>query len=291
MVLTATGVLMGCTRSRNSGPQREAKSFFDEIERGDVAAAKEMIAKEPSLLKETDQHGFTPLMRAVSSMERSRELVQALIQAGADVNARTGEDYTALHMVVDVNGPTGHGEIPSQLVGLLVDAGAHLEIRQHWGWTPLMRAVLEGTADELRALVDAGGELNKRFPDHTLPEFLAGRTTLMAAIGFPENTRILVDAGADVLATDDHGDNVLEYAERRLADARGRDAASRASLRDEFSKLFDEIVDEMVRDGLASDTEREKLREDMLGRVLEHDYCKVVEECIEIIKEAMDRTR
>ena len=76
--------------------------------------------------------------------------------------------------MIDVNGPTGTGKMPEQIAKLLVNAGADVEIQQHWGWTPLMRAAVEGTPDELQAIVDVGGDVNKSFPSDTLPEFLDG---------------------------------------------------------------------------------------------------------------------
>ena len=146
--LLAVLALVGCdapVRSTNT------TTFYQAIEDGDVRIVRKMIAREPSLLHENDEYGFTPLMRAVSSMERTPRLVKTLIDAGADVNTKTDEGYTALHMMIDVNGPTGTGKMPEQIAKLLVDAGADVEVRQHWGWTPLMRAAVEGTPDELQA--------------------------------------------------------------------------------------------------------------------------------------------
>jgi hypothetical protein len=214
--LLAVLALVGCdapVRSTNK------TTFFQAIDDGDVRIVRKMLAREPSLLHENDEYGFTPLMRAVSSMERAPRLVKCLIDAGADVNTKTDEGYTALHMMIDVNGSTGTGKVPEQIAKLLVDAGADVEVRQHWGWTPLMQAAVEGTPDELQALVDVGGDLNKLFPTDTLPEFLDGRTTLMATIGEPAKTQIMIDAGANLLAIDAHGQTVLEYARQCLAEA------------------------------------------------------------------------
>lgn len=279
---------MGCAREERQ-PLPPEKALFDAIEQGDIAAVKRMLAEAPGLLEETDEYGHTPLMQAVDSPERCPELVQTLLEAEADVNARTEEGYTALHMIADA--PRDSAEMPSRLARLLVDAGADLEARQHWGWTPLMRAVVEGSADELGALVDAGAELNNQFPCHTLPEFLRGRTTLTAAIDRPEKTRILVDAGVDVSARDAHGQTALEYARQCLADARKSHLDPKTSFRELMAKLIDESLKDMARNGLASDDGIEKLRKRMLSSIPEYDYCKAVEDSIRIVEEAMGKTR
>lgn len=192
--------------------------FFEAIRDGNIRTVREMVDATPSLLDENNEYGFTPLMHAVSSMNRTPQLVQMLIDVGANVNAQTDEGYTALHMMIDVDGSTGFGEIPGQIARLLVEAGADIEVRQHWGWTPLMSAVVEGTADELQALVDVGADVNKTFPNDTLPDFLSGRTTLMATMGDADKTRILINAGANPSATDMHGQTALEYAQQCLTE-------------------------------------------------------------------------
>jgi hypothetical protein len=197
-------------------------SLFDAIEQADAGAVRRLLAERPALLEQTQEHGLTPLMLAVRCLERSPQVVQALLEGGANVNARTPEGYTALHVMIDVNGPSGTGEIPGQLARLLVDAGAEIEARQHWGWTPLMRAAIEGTPDELKALVDAGGDVNAVFPDVALPAFLRGRATSMAVVANPQKTQILIDAGADVRAVDSHGQTVLQYARDRFAEGGAR---------------------------------------------------------------------
>jgi ankyrin repeat protein len=189
------------------------KEFEEAIEDNDIEAVKKLLDEKPQLLEETNTFGMTPLMRAVSAMERSVECIKVLIEAGADVNAKTYEGYTPLHCAVDINGPSCRGEMPSQIMRLLVNAGAQLEEQQHWGWTPLMRAVLEGTSDEVRALLAVGANPNKIFPQHTLPEFIRGRSILSAAVLDPEVMKLLIEAGADLNLRDACGQTTLEYAQ------------------------------------------------------------------------------
>jgi ankyrin repeat protein len=104
--------------------------------------------------------------------------------------------------------------MPEKIIRILVNKGADLEAQQHWGWTPLMRAVVEGTCDEVVALVNVGANPDCIFPSNTMPEFLAGRTLLMATLATVEAEKklsILIKAGADVYAQDMYGDTVLTY--------------------------------------------------------------------------------
>lgn len=193
----------------------EIVELWSAIENSDAVAVREVLANRPDLVEAADEHGLTPLMRAVSHAERKVELIEAILEAGADVNRQTFEGYTALHCAIDVNGEANLNA--EQVIDTLIKAGANLELRQHYGWTPLLRAVVEGTAIEVKSLLAAGADPNKTMPLNTLPTFNAGRTTLMGALTNPqaeEIVELLLHAGADPSNVDENGITFLEYAER-----------------------------------------------------------------------------
>ncbi|XP_049772726.1 protein roadkill-like [Schistocerca cancellata] len=100
-------------------------------------------------------------LRSLSAEERARRLVKAaewgavgqlraLIAAGADVGARDGGGWTALHKAAV------RGEV--EAVRLLVGAGAAVAARSTGGWTPLHYAAANGHAEVAAALLDAGAD-------------------------------------------------------------------------------------------------------------------------------------
>ncbi|XP_047100913.1 ankyrin repeat domain-containing protein 65-like [Schistocerca piceifrons] len=101
-------------------------------------------------------------MRSLSAKERARRLVQAaaeegavgqlraLIAAGADLGARGGWGWTALHWAV------GRGDV--EAARLLVGAGAAADARSGSGWTPLHWAAFNGRAEVAAALLAAGAD-------------------------------------------------------------------------------------------------------------------------------------
>jgi ankyrin repeat protein len=192
-----------------------ANELWEAIEDADEAAVRLLLKEHPELLEEPDGWGFTPLMHAVSCLTRSVPVITAILEAGPSVNRQTSEGYTALHMAIDVNGQANLNS--PEVIGLLVKAGADLKARQHYGWTPLLRAVVEGTAAEVIALLAAGADPNETMPFDTLPAFNAGRTTLMAAVTNSEADVVmeaLLQAGANPLQRDANGIDFFEYAQR-----------------------------------------------------------------------------
>jgi ankyrin repeat protein len=102
-----------------------------------------------------------------------------------------------------------------------VGAGADLALRQHYGWTPLLRAVVEGTPAEVEALLAAGANPNDALPYDTLPAFNAGRTALMAAVPNCHGEAIvelLLRAGADPRARDANGATFFDYVAETLGE-------------------------------------------------------------------------
>lgn len=270
---------------------------------GDLDAVRKMIEADPTIPHQVDDDGMTSLMYAVSSSERTPELVKLLLDSGSDVNAMTNEGYTPLHMLVDVSGPTGTGPIPGQIARMLVDAGAATEVRQHWGWTPLMSAAVEGTFDELKALVDVGGDVNKVFPMHTLPAFLRGRTTLMATISSPEQLRVLLEAGAVPSAIDEHGQTALEYAKQALIESEKEDVGPMEISQEILDQSADELKEMMKEMGVDLDatigstgetwrqwaeSSSRELEEELDDS--EYDYQSKVRKSIEILETALRKT-
>ena len=129
-------------------------------------------------------------------MDRDYSIVEYLVQAGADVNYGTGEGYTALHSNIDLNGPSGTGKLPYKIARLLKEHGADVEAKNHYGWTPLMRAALEGTKDEFKALLEIGARYDTPYDQtRSMPEFTRGRSIAGVVLAEPEKLQILIDFG------------------------------------------------------------------------------------------------
>ena len=188
-------MLFGCELGDG---KMEEQALFEAIEEGQLELVQSILNSRPTLVHARDEYEMTPLMVAVSSSERSVKIIKAILDSGADVNYKTLEGYTPLHMMVDVNGPSGTGRTPYEIANLLVKYGAKTEIRQHWGWTPLMRAALEGTDDEFIAILNVGADTEGIYPGKSLPEFTRGADILEIVISEPRKVQALIKAGYPV---------------------------------------------------------------------------------------------
>src|SRR5262245_14450225 len=99
--------------------------FYDAIRRDDAAAAQALLRSGKNV-NVKDNRGRTPLMYAAAV--GSEAMMRRLIEAGADVNARTNFDATALMWC---------NNSPSR-VKLLVEHGADVNARSKQGHTPML---------------------------------------------------------------------------------------------------------------------------------------------------------
>ena len=91
---------------------------------------------------------------------------RVLIEAGADVNAKTDGGWTRLHSSVK----NGHLEG----VRALIVAGADVNAKTDYGWTPLHESAKNGHLDIAKALIEAGADVNaKNFMDETPADLLS----------------------------------------------------------------------------------------------------------------------
>src|SRR5262249_54720021 len=112
-----------------------------------------------------------------------------LIQAGADVQAKTRlSNMTPLHLAAS------NGSAP--IIGLLVKAGADVNLSNGNGTTPLMLAAASGKIDAITVLLDQGANVNARDTNH-------GQTAAMfaAALNRGPAIKLLADRGADLKLT------------------------------------------------------------------------------------------
>ena len=144
------------------------------IAAGDVDAVRTAVQSTAGLLGRTvdrdGQGGWTPLHVAVA--EGQADVVRALVEAGADLTARTEFNRTPLHVALQLH---------PELVPLLRDLGAHVDAPS---------AAYLGETDQLARHLDDGTDPNDRTSGADLLSW--------AAFGGAEATvQLLLDRGAD----------------------------------------------------------------------------------------------
>ena len=120
----------------------------------------ELLAADPSLAVARSPDGFTALhYPAFFGGAEAAATAGALLDAGADVNARSANDFSVLPLHSAVAG--NHEEVSA----VLIDAGADVNARQRHGWTPLHAAAQNGDIRSLEALLAAGADPSLRNDD------------------------------------------------------------------------------------------------------------------------------
>ena len=127
------------------------KAIIKAAKKGDVAALRQLVKLDTSLVTTRDKDGSTPLHCA--SWKGHLEAVRLLLDAGADIEARSQNDHygdTPLHAAA-------HGN-QTDVVKLLIAHGADVNARNPAGRTPLAETTWHKATAAARLIVAAGGK-------------------------------------------------------------------------------------------------------------------------------------
>jgi len=138
-------------------------SIFAAIRLNDIQAVKNHISRGLNLNTVTED-GFSPLHRAVegdSNTERETEnleIIELLIDKGADVNGKDDNDDTPLHLSINRN-----------ISELLIEHGADVNAKDCSGGTPLHSIIFNEDKDLVALLITNGADLNSMNEDGQTP--------------------------------------------------------------------------------------------------------------------------
>lgn len=147
------GDLAGLKRLLDAGADVNGRDELDQtpliaaVSQDSLAGVTELLRRGASVAS-VDKAGWTPLHFATFFSTDTR-VMQALLDAGANVNARNDRGITALYFAA----ATGHED----QVKLLLSRGADQSIASNSGWTPLRVTRTKGI-ESITRLLDPNGK-------------------------------------------------------------------------------------------------------------------------------------
>jgi len=182
-----------------------APSFADDViaasRRGDLFAVKHYLRKSPDAIGARDGFLYTPLHWA--AVQAHWDVLEVLVESGADVNAVGWDGGTPLHLA-------SHHDRPD-MIRLLLDEGADLTIRNQWGRTPLHVAARRNCDLVAALLLSRGADPNATTKEGWTPLHVAQMA------GHPRVRDLLLTHGAAPDRMDEMGKLPADYAFQRPA--------------------------------------------------------------------------
>ena len=203
-------------------PSAQAQDIYSAIDSGQIDRVENFLKRNPELLNTKNENAMTPLNWA--AYKGQKEIVQLLLEAGADVTLGDNENSQPIHNAavaghtevietllasgVDINSRDNNGMTALhfalsyrqlETAALLLDKGADLNASNHNGFTSLHYAALGNFTDLINRLVSSDGNINVQSQDGTTPLlFASGR-------GNFEATTRLLELGANTELANDYG--------------------------------------------------------------------------------------
>jgi len=180
-----------------AGCRNKSEDLMTASANGDVGRVQQLLRNGAQVNQHTS-NGKTAIHYAAQS--KNVLVVQALIQAGADVNAKSEGNVTPLMLSVDM----AFGQPDISLA--LINAGADVNAADENGDTALIIAATESSVEVFQTLLDKGANVNARGQ--------GGMTALhyVAMNAFSDRARLLLAHGADVTIRTSAGQTPYEVA-------------------------------------------------------------------------------
>ncbi len=174
----------------------QTPDLFQAVRNNDLAALRKAVKAD---LAVKDRRGATLLMHAAAF--GSLDAMRLLLDAGADPNARSGIDATALIWAA----------CDASKVRLLVERGADVNAVSKMGRTALVAAAsCPGNLSAVKLLLSKGARLDAVAEDGSTAVLTAASTGDAAIL------RMLIEKGADAKARDKAGNTALQFAAANL---------------------------------------------------------------------------
>lgn len=217
----------------------------------DAAKLREVLQAHPDIVDASDRQGNSLFKLAL--MSRDRALIEAMIEAGADVSAMDAKGDSLVFFCIMTSNSLG--------VRLLCNAGADVNVRNRADRTTLRTAFFYRNNEILEILVRAGADVQQMDNEGKTPLFYAHNSDLIKAMGEcganpnardklgktpifyaedDDDINDLVEIGADINARDNLGRTPLFYAaSKRIIWALLKNNADVSALDDSGKDIFE----------------------------------------------------